>query len=155
MITAVDSNIFLDVFVDDAVFFDASLAALNDARSAGTLIISEPVFSELSAAQPDPGVLEDFLRQSDVALVASTADALRHAGVAWHTYTRRRSAGTICARCGMKNELHCSRCGESIQHRQHVIADFIIGAHAMMHADQLLTRDRGYYRTYFPDLRLA
>ena len=36
--------------------------------------------------------------------------------------------------------------------RERIISDFIIGAHAALRADRFLTRDLGFYKTYFPDL---
>ena len=39
--------------------------------------------------------------------------------------------------------------------RERIFHDFLIGTHAWMRADQFLTRDRGFYRTYFKRLRIV
>ena len=36
--------------------------------------------------------------------------------------------------------------------RERIISDFLIGAHAAAEADTFLTRDRGFYAKYFPEL---
>ena len=38
--------------------------------------------------------------------------------------------------------------------RERILSDFLIGAHALHEEDWLLTRDRGFYHTYFSGLQI-
>ena len=154
MITAVDTNVLLDVLIPGAPHGDASERALAEALRAGAVVISGPVYSELAAHFPDQAHLDRFLADTGLRLESSNAEALYRTGRAWSEYVRRRPA-LACPQCGATQEVRCDQCGASVQPRQHVVADFIIGAHALVQADQLLTRDRGYYATYFPELALG
>ncbi len=154
MITAVDTNVLLDVLIPGAPHGDESDRALAEAVRAGALLISEPVYAELAAHFGDKADLDRFLTDTGIRLEPSGAEALYRVGRGWSDYLRRRPAHPSCPQCGATQDIRCDRCGASIQPRQHVVADFLIGTHALVHADRLLTRDRGYYATYFPDLKL-
>lgn len=155
MITAVDTNILLDILVPGATYGDASERALTESLETGAVVICEAVYSELAAHFSEHDELKMFLMDTGIVDRPSGIDALYLAGKAWREYLRRRPLAQVCPSCGSTQEFHCTQCGARFVPRQHVLADFMIGAHAVTEADRLLTRDRGYYRTYFPELKLA
>lgn len=90
MITAVDTNILLDVLIPDAPFAAASQQSLDTAVQQGTLILNEVVFAELAAHFPTLAELERFQSDTGMCLVPSQPAALARAGQAWATYARQR-----------------------------------------------------------------
>lgn len=155
MITAVDTNVLLDVMIQGAAHSQESEHALMQAVEDGVLIISEPVYAELASRFTLQQELEQFLAHMHLRFEPSSPVTLHAAGVAWGRYVRRRPTALECPECGAQQPERCVRCGGRIQARQRVLADFIIGAHALLQADRLLTRDRRYYRTYFPSLAIS
>lgn len=130
MRTAVDSSVLLDVITDDPRFADSSEASLRKAAREGALVVCECVLAEVRPALPD-GDAEEFLADWQIEFIPSTRDSALMAGSMFGKYIRRRQ------RAGGR-----------------VIPDFLIGAHAVLLADRLLARDRGYLRDYFGKLKL-
>jgi predicted nucleic acid-binding protein len=155
LITVVDTNILLDFLNPAEPHNEEAMRRLLAAGEEGPLVIGEATFAELAASFESPEELHDFLEVAGVDLLPCSDAALFEAGRAWLTYTRRRPLELQCSSCGAYKTVTCDSCGASIRSRQHLLADFLIGGQASMQADQLLTRDDGYYRTYFPELRLA
>jgi predicted nucleic acid-binding protein len=128
MITAVDTNVLLDVFTADARHGAASREALRRCWAEGSLIACEVVWAEVAAAFTDAATASRALDGLEVTYDAVDRETALAAGIAWQRY--RSTGGT----------------------RRRILPDLIIGVHAMSRAERLLTRDRGFYRTAFQEL---
>jgi predicted nucleic acid-binding protein len=156
MITAVDTNIILDVLIPDEPFSESSKKLLDRFLSKGKLVICEVVFAELAARFLSEEDLKHFLADTGMGLVYSNEESLYMAGSRWAEYARKSAKNRFsCGKCGHAFETACPQCKAILTKRLHVLADFLIGAHALVQADCILSRDLGVYKTYFSGLRVV
>jgi predicted nucleic acid-binding protein len=137
MTTAIDTNIIVALWDADDSLHRLARAALDKAFSEGTLVISGAVYAELLAA---PGRTEQFLSRfcEDAQIEVEWelgANIWKAAGAAFQRYAARRKRQNGAA-------------------ARRILADFVIGAHALVNGYRLLTLDARMYKESFPKLEI-
>jgi len=69
MITFVDTNILLDIFLPDPEFGESSANALETAFQSGSLVINEIVYAELAPQFDDRHTLDNILEGLGIRIV--------------------------------------------------------------------------------------
>jgi predicted nucleic acid-binding protein len=126
----VDSNVILDIFLDDPNWADWSVATLSNASQNSTLYINQIIYTEVSIGFKEIEELESALHAGGFEILEIPKEALFLAGKAYLSY--RKSKGT----------------------KKSPLPDFYIGAQAAVLDMELITRDEGRYGTYFPTVRI-
>lgn len=126
----VDSNVILDIFLDDPKWADWSVTALSNASYNSTLYINQIVYTEVSIGFKKIEELEAALHAGGFQMLEIPKEALFLAGKAYLNY--RKSKGT----------------------KKSPLPDFYIGAQAAVLGMDLITRDVGRFRNYFPTVKI-
>lgn len=128
MITAIDTNVLLDILLPNEAFCDAAIEAVESSAVAGSLVICDLVYAELCVHFHEQRECDEFLAANEIRVEALSRAAHFAASRVWREY--RRQGGS----------------------RVRILADILVGAHAALQANRLLSRDRGFYRKMFPRL---
>ena len=153
MITSVDTNALLALLYEDE-HTDESEAILRRVYREGRVVITPIVYAELAADGhfETASDLNQFLTDLSIQLVDPSREALFRAGERFRRYVNRRPDGLQCPSCGTKQPVCCEACRNRLTPRQHIAADFLIGGHAAVDGDALVSFDAAFYDTYFPSL---
>ncbi|GAP36593.1 type II toxin-antitoxin system VapC family toxin [Piscinibacter sakaiensis] len=134
MSIAVDASVLIDLLGDDPRA-DAAEACLRLALGRGPVVVCDVVLGELTAGLGQGSLVLDVLEEMGIRYDAIDPRAAVRAGEMQRRYRERVPAGEAGAPA-------------------RTIPDFLVGAHAMLQCEALITRDTAFYRDYFKGLKL-
>lgn len=126
---AIDTSVLLTIFKGDPNG-ELWLERLQSAAEAASLLVSSVVLAEVRSFFPSDKACQTVLHDLDIRHSPLTEEAAHLAGRIFRDY--RKEGGPRTA----------------------ILPDFLVAAHAATQAGALATVDRGYLRTYFPQIRI-
>jgi len=138
MTTALDSNVLIAFWDADNALNSIAQSALEAAWNRGKLVLGAPVYAELLAfPRRTESFLDAFLKETRIAVEWEMDETIwRIAGRAFRTYAAQRRKHAASA-------------------PRRILADFLIGAHALRNGYTLVTLDSRLYKSAFPRLTIV
>lgn len=130
---AVDASVLIEVLFEYPTA-DSSELAIRDALQRGPLVVCDVAAAEICARGDSAALMESIKEMGVSYSVIEERTALRAGEMANRYRLRQRTQG--------------------VRTRDRVIPDFLIGAHALMQCQALITRDAGFHRDYFKGLKV-
>ena len=134
-----DTTVLLDILKDEFRIFQDKLYTALARRE--NLVAPSVVFAELMHQfKGNTKLLSEFLGEHKIAIEPLDLDSVIAASQGWMKYLKR------------KTKVKCPQCGHKLNLKGHFLSDFYIGGFATVKCNTILTRDRGIYKRYFPQL---
>jgi len=129
---AVDTSILVD-YIGDGPSADEAEQLLRNALSNGPVVACDVVVSEVVAGLGHSDIVLETLEAIGIGFSPLEIRSALRAGEMQRRYRQR-----LPASAGAKR----------------TVPDFLIGAHALLQCQGLITRDAGFFRDYFKGLRV-
>jgi predicted nucleic acid-binding protein len=134
-VIAIDSSVLIDLIGGDARA-DAAEETVRAALDQGPVVACDVVIGEVVAGLGSGSILMDALDDSGIGFAPLELRAAVRAGEMQRRYKERLRGGTR---------------PDTVPR---TVPDFLIGAHALLQCNALITRDAGFFRDYFKGLKL-
>jgi predicted nucleic acid-binding protein len=127
---AIDSSVLIDLLADSPGAAEGAETALRQALSVGPVAVCDVVLAEVTTALHDGAEAQAALEEMGVKMVPLEAKSAIRAGEMQRRYRQRGGR------------------------RERTVPDFLVGAHALLQCDGLITRDAAFFHDYFKGLKV-
>jgi predicted nucleic acid-binding protein len=126
---AIDSSVLIDLLANGPQA-DAAEACLRQSLSNGPVVVCDIALAEVCSALHDGAEALTVLEEMSIRFSPIESKSALRAGEMQRRYRQRGGA------------------------QVRAVPDFLVGAHALLQCDGLITRDDAFYRQYFKGLKL-